>query len=98
MVQDQDQAIVQAKENCPNTLKHRFSFLVYNFFETQPVVADVYFMRMILHFLNDEDCIKVLKCIVPAMKPGARILIAESIFPPPGALPNPIHKYVINMV
>ncbi|PUU76443.1 S-adenosyl-L-methionine-dependent methyltransferase [Tuber borchii] len=97
MIQDLDQAIDEAKELCPDSLKPRFSYLVHNFFEIQPVVADVYFMRMVLHFLNDEDCIKVLQCIVPAMKPGARILIAESVFPPPGALPNPRHKYVINM-
>jgi len=98
MIQDQDQAIAEAKELCPDSLKTRFSYLVHNFLETQPIVADVYFMRMVLHFMNDEDCVKVLQCIVPAMKPGARILVAESIFPPPGALPNPTHKYVINMV
>ncbi|PWW73811.1 S-adenosyl-L-methionine-dependent methyltransferase [Tuber magnatum] len=96
MIQDKEQAIVEAKELCPDNLKSRFSFKVQNFFETQPVVADIYFLRMILHFLNDEDCVKVLKCILPAMKPGARIMICESIFPTPEALPNPLHKYVTN--
>ncbi|KAG0136002.1 S-adenosyl-L-methionine-dependent methyltransferase [Tuber indicum] len=94
MIQDVEQAIAEAKEVCPDSIKPRCSFHVHNFFETQPVVADVYFLRMVLHFLNDEDCVRVLKCVVPAMKPGARILVAESIFPVPGELPNPLHRYV----
>ncbi|KAG0636674.1 S-adenosyl-L-methionine-dependent methyltransferase [Tuber brumale] len=97
MIQDVEQTIDEAKKICPDSIKHRCSFYVHNFFETQPVVADVYFLRMVMHFMNDEDCVKVLKCIIPAMKPGARILVAESIFPIPGALPNPLHRYVTSL-
>ncbi|RPB01019.1 S-adenosyl-L-methionine-dependent methyltransferase [Choiromyces venosus 120613-1] len=96
MIQDKEQPIAEAKQLCPDSLKPRFSYRVHDFFETQPVVADVYFMRMVLHFLTDENCVKLLKSIIPAMKPGARILVAESVFPTPGLLPNPQHKYVIS--
>lgn len=69
-----------------------------DFMEVQKQQADAYFMRLILHFLNDEDCVKVIRNLVPAMKKGSRILIAESIVPECKPLPNPMHRYVFCQV
>lgn len=38
-------------------------------------------MRIILHFLSDEDSVKVIKGLLPAMRKDSRILIAESVVP-----------------
>ena len=42
--------------------------------------AKAYFFHHILHDYSDEECIQILKQVVPVMKPGySKILIAESI-------------------
>ncbi|KAI1091119.1 putative O-methyltransferase [Rostrohypoxylon terebratum] len=67
------------------SLKSRTKFMEHNFFEPQTVTADIYIYRHILHDWNDEDSIKILSSLLPALKPGARILISEGIVPSPPA-------------
>lgn len=66
-------------------LKARISFEEHNFFEAQPVQADMYIFRHILHDWNDEDSIKILSALLPALKPGAKVLISEGLLPQPPA-------------
>lgn len=61
----------------PADLTGRLEFQVYDFFEPQPVQADAYVMRTILHDWSDEKSAEILRNIIPAMKPDARILLVE---------------------
>jgi len=53
-------------------------------FESVPA-ADAYFMKMILHDWNDEECGRILRTIARAAaraaRPGARLFIVEHIIP-----------------
>lgn len=49
-------------------------------FQPQPVVgADVYLLKMILHDWPDEDATKLLRALIPALKPGARVIFVEYV-------------------
>lgn len=39
----------------------------------------------ILHDWSDADSVKIIKALVPALRNGARVLIAEGLMPPPPA-------------
>ncbi|KAI2633031.1 putative O-methyltransferase [Hypomontagnella submonticulosa] len=67
------------------SLQSRVSFTEYDFFKPQPVQADIYIYRHILHDWSDEDSVKILSSLLPALKPGARVLISEGIIPDPPA-------------
>ena len=62
-------------------LKGRITWLEHDLFKPQDVVADAYFFRHILHDWADEDCVKMIKALVPALKDGARVLISEGVMP-----------------
>lgn len=51
----------------------------HDFFQPQPVQADVYVFKMILHDWPDAEAAKILRALVPALKPGARVLLFEYI-------------------
>jgi len=54
--------------------------------------ADVYFFRLIFHDWPDEQCIQILRNLVPALKSGARILICDQLIPEPGTVPTRLEK------
>ncbi|KAL8365405.1 hypothetical protein RB595_004283 [Gaeumannomyces hyphopodioides] len=56
----------------------RVGFVAHDFFEPQPVAgADVYMLKMILHDWTDAECARILRALVPALKPGARVILIE---------------------
>ncbi|KAK6860651.1 hypothetical protein PG995_004287 [Apiospora arundinis] len=58
-----------------------------NCFEEQSVkAADVCFMRHVFHNHPDAECVTILKALLPALKPGARVLVSEYIVPPSAEL------------
>ncbi|KAL3427108.1 sterigmatocystin 8-o-methyltransferase [Phlyctema vagabunda] len=65
--------------NVPAELKSRVSFLAHDFFEPQPVQADIYIIKLILHDWPDKESVRMLRALTPALKPGARILFIEYI-------------------
>lgn len=68
----------------PQHLESRINFMACDFFTEQPIKeADVYFFRMILHDWSDEEAIRILKGLVPALKPGSHILLNEWCLPEP---------------
>jgi hypothetical protein len=72
----------------PDKFKFRITFQAHDFFTPQPVKnADVYFLRHILHDWADTKAVDILQNIVPAMKDGARIVVADRVLPPPGSVP-----------
>ncbi|EAW11089.1 o-methyltransferase [Aspergillus clavatus NRRL 1] len=56
---------------------------VHDFFTEQPVKgARAYYMHSVLHDWADEDALKILRNVVPAMKPGySKVLINENVIP-----------------
>lgn len=52
-------------------------------FEHVPGGADAYTMQRILHDWTDEECVRILSTCRSSMKPGAKLLIIESIVGPP---------------
>jgi hypothetical protein len=61
--------------------------MAHDFFTTQTVGADAYILRTVLHNWADKYCIMILRALVPALKPGARILINDICLPKPGSVP-----------
>jgi hypothetical protein len=56
-------------------------------FQDQPKVVDrkvVFFVRAILHNWSDKYACRILRAILPALKPGDRIVLNEQIMPEPG--------------
>ncbi|KAI2642063.1 S-adenosyl-L-methionine-dependent methyltransferase [Xylaria nigripes] len=87
VVQDLEPVIAAAKEAAPADLADRVTFMTHDFFKEQPVVgADVYFFRWILHNWSDKYCIDILRKHIPALKPGAKIVINDNVLPQPGVL------------
>lgn len=88
IVQDVAEVIEQAREAIPDPFGGVITTLVADFFEPQTVKgAEVYVLRKVLHDWPDELAIGILQQLVPALKPGARVLINDHCVPPPGALP-----------
>lgn len=76
VIQDLPEVIAQASPS-----ETHISFMTHDFFTPQPVVADVYLFRWILHNWSDKYCVRILRALVPALKPGARIVINEHVMP-----------------
>jgi O-methyltransferase len=76
MVQDQPE--MGKHIEYPPHLKDRVSFKVHDFFTPQPIVAEVYLLGAVLHDWPDNRAIEIIQNLVPAMKDGARIILAEN--------------------
>lgn len=87
IVQDVPAVVEQARAGIPEHLRDVIEPQAHDFFEPQPVEgASVYFLRKILHDWPDELAVKILRQLIPALKPGARVLINDHFMPPPGVL------------
>ncbi|KAL8413696.1 hypothetical protein RB594_005085 [Gaeumannomyces avenae] len=78
-------------ESAPNPVSEdgdvtrRIEFMAHDFFTDQVVKgADVYLLRWILHNHSKPYAVKILKSLVPALKPGARIIVNEHCLSPFG--------------
>ncbi|KAI0470060.1 sterigmatocystin 8-O-methyltransferase [Xylariaceae sp. FL0804] len=87
LVQDSAMVIKGAESGFPNQLKERVQFMEHELFEQQTVQADVYFFRMVLRNWGDKYAIGILKAQVPALRPGAKILIQDACMPEPDTIP-----------
>ncbi|KAI2618479.1 putative O-methyltransferase [Hypoxylon sp. NC1633] len=73
----------------------RVKYQAYDFFSAQPVAtADVYLFRWVFHDWPDHYVVRILRAQVPALRKGARILVNESLSPPPGSLPLTLDRTV----
>ncbi|CCT61195.1 hypothetical protein [Plenodomus lingam JN3] len=83
IVQDMEQMIANA--TVPEDVRGRVKFMDHDIFSPQPVKnADVYYLRWIMHNWSDKYCKLILSALLPALKPGARVIIHESLMPEPG--------------
>jgi hypothetical protein len=84
-VQDMEQMVTNA--TVPEDVRGRVKFMAHDFFSPQPVKdADVYYLRWVLHNWSDKYCKLILGALVPALKPGAKVIIHESLMPEPGTM------------
>lgn len=83
VVQDYKNTVEEGAARLPKELTGRIEFLPHNFFDAQPTRgANVYMMRHICHNWSTESCAAIIKEIVPAMKPGSKILLIEVVVMP----------------
>ncbi|MEN8157806.1 MAG: methyltransferase [Bacteroidota bacterium] len=61
------------------SLENRMETLGGDFFKEVPAGGDLYMMKSVLHDWSDEDSLKILANLHRAMKPGARLLVIESV-------------------
>lgn len=91
VVQDLPQNIESASSSLLNdlpSLANRITFQGHDFFQEQTVKdADAYLLRMILHDWQPEDCVKILRRLLSAMKKSSKIIIMDVVLPTPGSVP-----------
>lgn len=82
VIQDLPHVIDVARDQVPADVRERVSFEPHDFFELQ-VATDAapvaFLLRNILHNWSDKYCIKILRALRPALRPGTRVLIDEYI-------------------
>ncbi|KND91784.1 6-hydroxytryprostatin B O-methyltransferase [Tolypocladium ophioglossoides CBS 100239] len=78
-VQDLGQVKPAYEANVPQELKARVRFMEHSFFDPQPVRADVYLLKLILHDWPDAESIQILRGLVPAMKAGSRVIFIDYV-------------------
>ncbi|GAW18771.1 hypothetical protein ANO14919_082530 [Xylariales sp. No.14919] len=93
-VQDMDKMFEGADTQIPAGLEGRLKYMAHDFFTPQPVKADVYFLRWVFHNWSDKYCALIIKALLPALKPGARIIVNETCMPEPGAISHWREKYL----
>ena len=79
----------------PTDILPKFTFMAQDMFQPQPVTdADVYFYRMVFHNQSDKYGVKLLKALIPSMKPDAKLVVTDQVLPPVGAAPGPIERFM----
>ena len=80
--------VIGSRPSLPTEVDGRISFMTHDFFTPQLVKgAQVYFFRWIFHNWSDKYCLNILQNLVPALEPGAQILINDTCLPEPGTVP-----------
>ncbi|GAW10668.1 hypothetical protein ANO14919_000020 [Xylariales sp. No.14919] len=83
IVQDTQASVAGAV--IPIELEGRLEFMAHDFFEAQPVQADVYYYRWVFHNWSDKYCILILRALIPSLRPGTRIVIQDACLPELGS-------------
>lgn len=83
VVQDYEHTVQGGKKGLPAHLQSRIDFAAHDFFTPQPVSADLFFLRHICHDWAAHNAVKILKNLLPALKPTGRIILCELVIMPP---------------
>ncbi|KAK5991391.1 O-methyltransferase lcsG [Cladobotryum mycophilum] len=81
----------------PAEVESQVSFMVHDFFQPQTVSADVYLIKVILHDWPDKEAIKILRGLVPALRPGARVLFIDYVGKQSEAEETPLPRSIKQM-
>lgn len=82
IIQDRSEVILQAGKTLPAQLQNRIRFQAHDFFQEQPIHgADVYLLRHVLHDWSNKYARKILQALIPALKPGAKVVLNDRIIP-----------------
>ncbi|KAH5554022.1 hypothetical protein HBI26_235210 [Parastagonospora nodorum] len=79
VVEDLPEVATVFEKEFPHDLRDRVSFKTHNMFDPQPVSADIYMLKWVLHDWPDVESVAVLRALIPALKPGARILFIDYV-------------------
>ena len=66
----------------PTSLTSRIQFRAHDFFNHQDVSADVFLIKSILNDWPDKSVVQIIRNLLPALKVGNHILLADMIMPP----------------
>lgn len=69
-----------------------------DFFKEIPVEADIYLMKFIIHDWNDEQAHTILTNLARSAKPGAKILLIETLVEEDDAVPSMSKVMDLNML
>lgn len=78
-VQDLPNCETEFDANVPAELKPRLKFQAHDFFKPQTLSADIYMIKLILHDWPDKESVQILRGLVPALKPGARVVFIDYV-------------------
>ena len=95
VVLDLPDYLAGAQSEIPSDLKSRVTFAAHDFFTDPPAVAkgaDVYLFSRIFHNWSDKYAAKILQCLRPALKNGARILAYDICLKEPNVLPRTLES------
>lgn len=92
IVQDQAHVVAKYQDKIPQELANRLSYMAHDFFTPQPVSADIYYFRWIMHDWSDKYAIRILRALIPSLKKGARIVVNDHIIPDPGTVSSYEYK------
>jgi precorrin-6B methylase 2 len=105
IVFDRAGAAERAREKLAEAgLSARCQVVAGDFFQAVPPGADAYLLKHVIHDWNDEQATLILRNCRRAMKPGAKLLIAEGVYPPHvdqslecrGAAANDVNMLVVS--
>lgn len=69
-----------------------------DFFSSIPVAADVYLLKFIIHDWNDEQSDAILNNLAASARPGAKVLLVESVVEEDDAIPSMSKVMDLNML
>ncbi|GAB1200381.1 hypothetical protein APSETT444_009752 [Aspergillus pseudonomiae] len=93
VVQDVSSVVEEARATM-QAENRAVEFHVHDFFNPQPIVADLYLFRWVLHDWSDKYVVKILRQLVPALRTGAKVVVNESLCPDSGSLPIATERYI----
>lgn len=74
--------------HAPYSLAHNTDKPMYLHLQQHPVHgAEAYFFANIIHNWSDRYAVRILRALIPALKPGARVLVCDRLIPEPGTVP-----------
>ncbi|KAL3469061.1 S-adenosyl-L-methionine-dependent methyltransferase [Aspergillus californicus] len=79
VVQDLPETVAPAEKNLPADLADRIRFMPYSFLTPQTCEADVYMLNNALHNWPEHYVVQILRNQVPALRPGARLIITDGL-------------------
>lgn len=84
MIHDSAENIAQAAPVSTH-LTDRVNFIAHDYFTDKPLAnADIYLIHRVMRRWSDKYCARFLQKLVPALAPGARVLIHDILQPEPG--------------
>ncbi|KAJ5958637.1 S-adenosyl-L-methionine-dependent methyltransferase [Penicillium vulpinum] len=94
VVQDLPGALETAQVRESNNV----SFMPHDFFNDQPVKdADAFLFRWVLHNWPDMHVQRILRALIPSLRPGTKIIIFDDIMPPADTMSLSVERYQRNV-
>ncbi|KAL5343834.1 O-methyltransferase-like protein [Aspergillus crustosus] len=87
-------AVSKTQPGCLGSEEEQVEYRAHDFFTPQPIIADIYLFRWVLHDWPDEYVIRILRQLIPALKRGAKVVVNESLCPESGSLPIAMERYI----